>query len=222
MSYQFLWIAIFIASLDWLSVAKDWRKIEYIVKPAVILALIAWLGINDGVGGEMIWFVIGLLFSLIGDICLLFQNKLFIVGLVSFLLTHIAYIIGLNPTLPPVNIASVILAVLVGITAAQIHNRIKSGLTIQGEENLKTPILIYTTVISLMLLSALLTLVRPSWDPFLAILVSTGAMLFSISDWLIGWNRFVNPIPSGRLITIVTYHIGQFGIIVGATLHYLA
>lgn len=222
MSYQFLWIAIFIASLDWLSVAKDWRKIEYIVKPAVILALIAWLGINDGVGGEMIWFVIGLLFSLIGDICLLFQKKLFIVGLVSFLLTHIAYIIGLNPTLPPVNIASVIFTVLVGITASQIHNRIKSGLTIQGEENLKTPILIYTNVISLMLLSALLTLVRPSWDPFFTILVSTGAMLFSISDWLIGWNRFVNPIPSGRLITIVTYHIGQFGIIVGATLHYLA
>ena len=222
MSYQLLWIAIIIAPLDWLSVAKDWRKIEYIAKPAVILALLAWLGFHDGVGGKMIWFVIGLLFSLIGDICLLFPNKLFIVGLVSFLLTHIAYIIGLNPTLPPVNIASVILAVLVGITAAQIHNRIKSGLTIQGEENLKTPILIYTTVISLMLLSALLTLVRPSWDPFLAILVSTGAMLFSISDWLIGWNRFVNPIPSGRLITIVTYHIGQFGIIVGATLHYLA
>lgn len=73
-----------------------------------------------------------------------------------------------------------------------------------------------------MLLSALLTLVRPSWDPYFTILVSTGAMLFSISDWLIGWNRFVNPIPSGRLITIVTYHIGQFGIIVGATLHYLA
>lgn len=222
MSYLFLWIAIIIAPLDWLAVAFDWRKIEYLAKPAVILALLAWLGMNDGVSGEMIWFEIGLLFSLIGDICLLFPKKLFIVGLVSFLLTHIAYTIGLNPTLPPVNIASMILAVLVGITTAQIHNRMAAGLTKKGQENLKIPILIYAIAISLMLLSALLTLVRPSWEAFFAIFVSTGAMLFYISDGLIGWNRFVNPIPNGRLFTMVTYHIGQFGIIVGAALHYLA
>jgi len=222
MSYLFLWIAIITAPIDWLAVEKGWRIIEYLAKPAVILALLAWLGKNNGVNGGMIWFVIGLLFSLIGDICLLFPKKLFVVGLVSFLFTHIAYMIGLNPTLPPMNIASIILAVLVGITAAQIHNRITDGLSNKGQENLKILILIYTIAISLMLLSALFTLVRPSWEAFLAILVSTGAMLFYISDSLIGWNRFVNPIPNGRLLTMVTYHIGQFGIIVGAAFHYLA
>ena len=75
MSYRFLWLAFIIAPLDWLSVSKDWRKIEYLAKPAVILALLAWLGINNGVSGEMIWFEYGLFFSLIGDVCLLFPKS---------------------------------------------------------------------------------------------------------------------------------------------------
>jgi alkenylglycerophosphocholine/alkenylglycerophosphoethanolamine hydrolase len=221
MSYRFLWLAFTIAPLDWLSVSKDWRKIEYLAKPAVILSLLAWLGINNGVSGEMIWFGYGLFFSLIGDICLLFPNKLFVAGLVCFLLTQITYTLAFNPTFPPVNIASMILAALVGITTAQVYKRISAGLAKSGHDNLKIPFLIYSIAISLMLLSATLTLIRPSWEACSAILVSSGAILFFISDLILSWNRYVNPIPNGRLLTIVTYHLGQFGIIIGAALHYL-
>ncbi len=221
MSYRFLWLAFIIAPLDWLSVSKDWRKIEYLAKPAVILALLAWLGINNGVSGEMIWFEYGLFFSLIGDVCLLFPKKLFVAGLVFFLLTQIMYTLAFNPTLPPVNIASMILAALVGITTAHVYKRISAGLAKSGQDNLKIPFLIYSIAISLMLLSATLTLIRPSWEACLAILVSSGAILFFISDLILSWNRYVNPIPNGRLLTIVPYHLGQFGIMIGAALHYL-
>ena len=221
MSYLLLWIALIIAALDWLAIANDWRRVDYLAKPAVIVVLLAWLGTNNGLSNWTIWFGIGLLFSLVGDICLTLPRELFRAGLYSFLLTHVAYIIGFNHTLPPANVASLILAVLVGITTSQIYNTLAARLTRKGQDNLRNPILLYTVVISLMLLSALLTLVRPSWDALSAISASMGGLLFFISDSLIGWNRYVNVVPNGRLYVTITYHLGQICIIFGAALHYL-
>jgi uncharacterized membrane protein YhhN len=39
-----------------------------------------------------------------------------------------------------------------------------------------------------------------------------GAVLFMISDTLLGWDRFVRPISWGRPAIIVTYHLGQLGL----------
>jgi uncharacterized membrane protein YhhN len=222
MSYILLWIALIVAFIDWIAIARKWRRVEYIAKPAVIIILLIWLVINDGFSSWTIWFGIGLVFSLFGDIFLLLPEKYFKAGLFSFLLTHIAYTIGLNPTLPQTNIAGLILAALVGITAAQIYNRVAAGAINKGQPELRIPFLLYTVVISLMLLSALLTLVRPAWDALSAITVSIGALLFFISDSLIGWDKFIRSIPNGRSYIMITYHLGQFGIIIGSTLHYLS
>ena len=221
MSFSFLWIALVIAFVDWAAVARKWRKLEYLAKPAVIISLLAWIGTNDGFQGQMIWFGLGLVFSLFGDIFLMLPKDLFVAGLVSFLFAHISYIIGYNQTLPPVNIPSLILAVIVGITAAQIYNRIAIGLAKSEQDKLKIPVILYTFVISLLLVSALLTLVRPSWEALPAILSSIGALLFFVSDTLLAWNKFVDAIPKGRILVMITYHLGQMGIIIGAGLHYI-
>jgi uncharacterized membrane protein YhhN len=91
-----------------------------------------------------------------------------------------------------------------------------------GQIALKTPVLIYSLVISVMLLSALLTLAADTWQAGAAILVSAGALLFFLSDTLLAWNKFVTPIKQGRLAVIITYHLGQILITVGATWHYLS
>jgi uncharacterized membrane protein YhhN len=52
-------------------------------------------------------------------------------------------------------------------------------------------------------------------------LVSAGALLFFISDTMLAWNKFVQRLKYGPLAVIVTYHIGQILIAVGAVLHYL-
>ena len=88
MSFVFIGIALVIAAINWLAVAKKWVKIKYITKPAVPMALICWLILNGGIQGQLIYFVIGLIFSLIGDIFLMLPNKKFIAGLVSFLFAH--------------------------------------------------------------------------------------------------------------------------------------
>jgi uncharacterized membrane protein YhhN len=40
-----------------------------------------------------------------------------------------------------------------------------------------------------------------------------GAVLFYISDALIGWSRFVKDFAQSRLAIMVTYHLGQMGFV---------
>ena len=51
MTYEFLLLALIIAILDWIAVARKWKRIEYFAKPATMLALLAWVGINGGFQG---------------------------------------------------------------------------------------------------------------------------------------------------------------------------
>ncbi len=61
-----------VAVTDWLAVAKGWKKVEYIAKPAAMLVL---LGLLAGLGGfgslPLICFGLGIFFSLAGDIFLM-------------------------------------------------------------------------------------------------------------------------------------------------------
>lgn len=221
MSPLLLLIALLLACADWLAVARGWTRLGYFTKPAVMVALLAWLGQTGGLSGQLIWFAAGLLLSMLGDIFLMLPREQFIAGLIAFLLAHLAYLAGFNAGLPPMELTGLVLALLVGLTAAQIYRRILAGLKASGKLSYKYPILIYSTVISLMLLSALLTLVRPEWRATPALLASAGALLFFLSDTFLAWNKFVAPLPAGRLRVRVTYHLGQALILLGAVLHFL-
>jgi len=221
MSFTLIGLALVVAFLDWLAVAKKWVTLEYVAKPGVMVVLIAWLISVGGLQGYLIPFGLGLVFSLAGDVFLMLPRERFVAGLVSFLLAHIAYIIGFNDTFPPMNLVTLLVAVLVGLVTLRLYRRISQGLTASGNEKLKIPVLVYSIVISVMLLSALLTLVKPEWTALSALLSAFGALLFFISDSCLAWNKFVQLIPNGRLIVIITYHVGQILIITGAALHYL-
>jgi uncharacterized membrane protein YhhN len=71
-----------------------------------------------------------------------------------------------------------------------------------------------------MLFSALLSLARPDWRMDAAWLVSIGAVLFYTSDSLLGYDRFVRRLAHGQFWVMVTYHLGQAGIVLGALLQY--
>jgi len=75
-------------------------------------------------------------------------------------------------------------------------------------------------IITVMLLSAMLTLFRGDWKSTPSLVVSTGAILFYFSDLLLAWDRFVTPVRNGRLINMVLYHLGQIALIFGAVLQF--
>jgi uncharacterized membrane protein YhhN len=220
MGFSFLGIALGIAVLDWIAVANRWKHIEYFAKPAVMLVLLIWLGLNSGFSGSLIWFSFGLLLSMAGDIFLMLPKEQFIPGLVSFLFAHIFYLVGFTHTLPPINLPAFILALVIGITAVQFYRQIAAALEASQKPALKLPVKFYITVISLMLFSALLTLLRPEWNFLPAMLASLGAMLFFLSDGFLAWDKFVSPFRHGDLMVIVNYHLGQILIILGAAIHF--
>ena len=60
-----------------------------------------------------------------------------------------------------------------------------------------------------MLLSALITLFRPEWQPLHAMMAAIGAALFFTSDSLLGYDRFVRKLKHGQSYVHLTYHLGQ-------------
>ena len=44
-------------------------------------------------------------------------------------------------------------------------------------------------------------------------LLVLGALLFYVSDAVLGWTRFVNDFPRSRVVVMTTYHLGQVGLV---------
>lgn len=210
-----LLLAFIFAGLESLALWMGWKRLEYFVKPAVMVCLFLWLYLSAGFAGALMWFGIGLLFSLLGDIALIFIDRFFIFGLIAFLLAHIAYLIGFNIPFPQsMGVWDLAIAIVIGLSALRLILRIVKGVQ-KSQVRLVFPVIVYSVVITLMLFSALLTLFRTDWDAAPAYLVSLGAFLFFLSDIILAWNRFVNPIKNSRLINIGVYHLAQIAIIIG-------
>lgn len=221
MTSIFLILTFVFAAINWFAVYDAERinkRLERIAKPATILCLFLYFMSAKGDAAPLLWFGLAIVFSAAGDVFLLFDRLMG--GLVAFLLAHICYIIGFNTPLPPLTPWSLLFAVTYGLMSTRIYRRISTALTRRGLERLKKPVLAYTIVITLMLLSATLTLSHPGWNPTPAALVFTGAALFFLSDVTQAFYRFEAPSRRGRLIIMLTYHLGQIGLILGALLQF--
>ncbi len=214
---QFLLILTFLAAiLDWYAVYKGWKKLEYFLKPVTMMLLFGWLvGATGGLHGITIWFGIGLIFSMAGDIFLMLPREQFIAGLVAFLLAHVAYIIGFNASLPPFTALGLLFVIVVAVIGRGLYVKIAAGLEEKNLITLQKPVLAYTVVIAVMLISALFTISRMEWSLNAALTVSLGAALFMLSDAILALNKFVKPIKNGRVMNMAAYHLGQIILIIG-------
>jgi uncharacterized membrane protein YhhN len=218
-SFALLLVPLSIAVLDWIAVARRWRRIGYLTKPGVILALLAWLYIVAGFHYPTAWFAVGLLFSAAGDILLMLPRERFIPALAAFLIALICYTIGLNISgLPSVNLPLVLIVLLVALTSLQIFRRISKSLAARKQKSLQRPLLAYVLALSALLISALLTLIRPNWEAGPALACSAGGLLFYLSDTLQAWKRFVLPAPDRRVWRRITYQLAQILLILGVAL----
>ena len=212
----FLLFAILFAALESLALWKYWLKLEYIAKPAVMVSLFLWLFTSTGLNGALLWFGLGIILSLAGDVLLMLSlERFFLFGLVAFLLAHLAYVIGFNIPLPEFSLWGIVFAVMVSLGGARVIRRIMDALPSRGQARMRMPIIVYSTVISIMLLSAMIKLMDITWNANAALLVSGGAFLFYISDIILAWNKFVAPIQYGRIYNIAAYHLGQIMLIAG-------
>jgi uncharacterized membrane protein YhhN len=203
------------------------RKIEVFAKPLAMLFLIIWglvLGIERNLfETNLLYFIVGLLLCLVGDIFLLLPpKKFFMPGLVAFLMGHISYILGfgLIEDLEKNIIPIFVLAVVIVTVSWQIGTLLVQSLRTNQKNKLIIPIIIYSVVISVMLFLAGLRFFDPDWTTTGAFFVSIGAVLFFFSDVLNAWERFVNKFKHDRLFIMILYHLGQYGIGIGAVFHF--
>jgi uncharacterized membrane protein YhhN len=217
-----------IAVVDWVAVAKGWKKVEYLAKPLTLVALFLVFALVGRFSSlPLIFFGAGILLSLAGDILLMisfnrFSDNWFLIGLVAFLLAHVSYIVGFNLPLPNVSpVWSVGMALVLAVSAGRLMKRIVTGLRAKSLDRLAGPVLLYGTVITVMLLSALLTFIRVEWSTTASLLVVVGAFLFYLSDIILAWNKFVTPIKNGRVANMITYHIGQIALITGVLIQFV-
>ena len=202
-------LAVLAAVLQALALFTGRGQWQYFTKPAVMVFLFVWLATATGLDGAALWFGIGMLLCLAGDILLIFDDRFFVFGLAAFLLGHVAYIAGFNIPLPKFDFFGLLLAVFIAILGGQVFRKIQAGLVEKKLLRLRRPVMAYTVAISLMLLSAMLTLFRTDWRPGAALLVAAGAGAFMVSDVILAFNKFVSPIRNGRMLNIAIYHLGQ-------------
>ena len=206
-----------IMPLEWVAAGKSWIRLRVITKPLSLIILIAMFLSIAGWANPGYWFLGGLFFSLLGDIFLLLRKKYFIAGLFSFLIAHILYIVGLSfGTLTWTGWMLVPLCII-GLLVIVAYPRIVRGVRRRLEHrHLWFPVVLYMVTITIMLLMAMLTWFRAEWDYPATLLVSLGALSFTISDTVLATGRFLRPVPYGDFLVMFTYHLGQLGIAVGA------
>lgn len=196
--------AVAVAAVDWWAVATDRRRIEYVAKPATMVVLIAAaLAIDPADGTQRTWFVVALVLSLAGDVFLMLPRDLFVPGLTSFLLGHVAYIVGLlsaGVSGTGLLTGAAIIAVALPLLGGRILRAVRAG----DEPELTVPVTLYVLVISAMVVSA---------GASGSALALAGALSFYASDALIAWTRFIRPLAWGRVAVMVTYHLAQLALV---------
>lgn len=223
MTFSWLFfVAVGFALLDWYAAWKENRVLLFIAKPATLLFLILWSIQITGWHGSMLWFGLGLLFSLGGDIALLFSARWFLLGLASFLLAHVAFIIGFNSPLPGFNFYSVLIAVMVALVASRVLRSIRPGIVRLPSARVMLPAsTAYGMALTLMWLSALLTFFNAAWVSNASLWAAVGGCFFFVSDSTLSYDRFVKKFPHGRFWVHVTYHLGVVGILIGAMINFM-
>lgn len=202
-SYVLVAMVVAAAGGTWIAVAEKNRRLEYICKPLTTVLLVALAStVEPEHTGTRAWFVVALVFSLVGDVCLMLPRDLFLAGLGSFFVAHLAYVVGL--LLDGVGMGRLLTGMLlVAIAIVVIGTRLVAAVS-DKEPDLVLPVMAYIGVISAMVASAIGT------GQSLAI---GGALLFYASDTILGWTRFVREYTHSRLAIMATYHLAQLGLV---------
>ena len=145
-----------------------------------------------------LFFILGLIFSFLGDFFLLLKSG-FLLGLGSFLLAHIFYIISFKKrSLNRVSVG-VFVALLLYLASliAFLFPRLNE---------MKIPVIIYGIIISTMLYFSIKTQEK---------LLIVGALFFVISDSVLSVNLFVSSSLLLNLLVMITYVLAQVLLVKG-------
>ncbi len=188
-----------VAAAPW---ALGLPPLAWVFKPLATLTVIlyAW---QRGVGQvvQRRWVLAGLACSLVGDVALLWPQRGFVPGLLSFLLAHLAYLVAFTrgtrlAAWPPAFVAC-------ALVASGVLWRLWPGVPAA----LQVPVLAYALCLVGMAAQAVVLWQRGV--PRGATLAAGGA-LFLLSDGLLASNKFAGALPLASLWILASYWAAQW------------
>jgi uncharacterized membrane protein YhhN len=191
-------------------------QFHYFTKPAIVIALLIFFWkqsreLNKSLRNSV---VIALIFSVLGDILLLFVDvnpNYFMLGLVAFLLAHLMYVLAFlkhrNKTKKPF-----VFIVFLLVFASGLFYFLKDDLNA-----MLIPVIVYMAVILTMATTAFL---RQGCVSTLSYnLVCIGALIFMLSDSILALNKFYQPLPLSNISIMTTYALAHYFIVIGILNH---
>jgi uncharacterized membrane protein YhhN len=148
----------------------------------------------------------GLLCSSAGDAFLELEDNdptLFIAGLGSFLVAHILYVVAFSFQACNFAVGAMLGAYAFACTFFLV---LRPGL----EDALLIPVAFYAATIATMLWASCRRLGTPQASASSQNLGVAGALVFVVSDAILGYNKFVSPVPKGKFLVMITYYSAQF------------
>ena len=199
------------AAVNWWALATGRRGVEAVAKP-LASALLVVVAATAGSPDELVRaaLVVAVVCGLAGDIALLGDSEpRFMAGLGAFAVGHAAYVVtavAVGTSWGSALLAVPFMAILLGwrFLPETVPGARRAGGTV-----LSVAVLAYAVIISAMVLTATGTG---------SVVAALGAMLFAISDWVLGYDRFVRPLRGRAHGVMVPYHVGQGLLIVGLAL----
>lgn len=199
------WLNIFIiisGCIHIVSAMIGKKQYTYVAKPLTMLLIItmAYYSIPATDTSYRNFILVGLLFSLMGDIFLMLPKEKFIPGLVSFLFAHIIYTIAFLKHYTASNLWIITLLLLVGVVyTSYLWSSLKS---------LKVPVLLYVFAILLMGYFAI------SWglmsNDGSGLYAAAGAILFMFSDGCLAFRKFKGAYKWSPVMIMGTYFSAQW------------
>jgi uncharacterized membrane protein YhhN len=199
-----IYIFVIFFTIHLLAIVCDWQAVTVYTKPLLLLSLIAYFLFNTKFNATVF---LALVFSLVGDVLLIFQDSnslYFIFGLVAFLIAHICYIIYFLKIKKQSGISKWNVFIILG---ALVYGVSLVAILFPRLGVMQLPVIVYAATICTMLIAALHLPV----NKFFAI----GAILFVISDSLLAVNKFYISFAGASFLIMLTYGLAQAFITTG-------
>jgi uncharacterized membrane protein YhhN len=189
-------------------------------KPLIVPALMGYYIYSYTGRPRSIAFMLALFFCWVGDVLLMFQSQ-FIMGLLAFLIGHLLYIATWrhhrNPadqnTLSSLQQVRMALPIILYATGMVVVLYPHLG-------NLRIAVLLYAAVLGYMVLQALFRYGGTNGASFAYVL--GGSVLFMVSDSILAFDRFIQPVQYGHFWIMLTYMAAQFMLVKGIVRHEFA
>lgn len=197
-------IAFIIFSLiDFFGIYLEKQWMIYLAKPMLMTTLFGYYYLNKK--SDNLFFVLGLLFSLFGDLFLLGSGELyFILGLIFFLIAHVFYIIMVFKILLEIKLKDFMIA---GIPYLLLF-LILINVLYDGLGSMKIPVIIYAMTISFLGVFSLLLFLQSRTKTSLLLLF--GVLIFITSDTILALNLFYEKQSFYPILIMTTYVMAQF------------